>query len=253
MKQLVCLLFIFGTLISYSQDYRYSKDSVKLKWDLLTEFNILSEDAYTIHRKMIYQDTLNSDSLIVSFYRNGGIFEKLLYKNSITKYERYYPNGKIEQFSYKKNGAIIFKPYYTWTTYDVFGDTSLCTFWVDYKSSSYYVAVEYEFIELNGYEIHIHDPKTMKTIAEFKSKDSLLIEDYTCTSIKGRKILKKFLKETNFHNLKLRPRTRNAYFYKLFRIIPSKTDEIEYFTSSTKLYKRKKNQEDHTNIIYRIR
>jgi len=93
----------------------------------------------------------------------------------------------------------------------------------------------------------------METIAEFKSKDSLLIEDYTCTSIKGRKILKQFLKEKKFQNPKLRPRTRNAIFYKIFRIIPSKTDEIEYFTSSTKLYKRKKNQEDHTNIIYRIR
>jgi hypothetical protein len=253
MKKIIFLIFILGTLFCKAQDYRYSKDSVKLKWDLFTEFHSLSEDAHRINRKIVFKDTLNADSLVVTYYRSGGVYEKLFYKDGIAKTERYYPNSNIYQIYYAKDRAIIFKPYYTWTNYDEFGDTSLCTFWVDYKSSSYYVAVEYEFIELNGYEIHIHDPKTMETIAEFKSKDSLLIEDYTCTSIKGRKILKQFLKEKKFQNPKLRPRTRNAIFYKIFRIIPSKTDEIEYFTSSTKLYKRKKNQEDHTNIIYRIR
>ncbi len=253
MKQLVCLLFIFGTLISYSQDYRYSKDSVKLKREMYQFSSDKQYEAYRTRIKRVYLDTLNSDSLIIYYYQDGSVFEKFFYKNSIAKYERYYPNGKIEQFSYMKNGAIIFKPYNTWTSYDVFGDTSFCLFWIDYKSSNYNFYIEYEFIEINGYEIHIFDPNKMKKIAAFKSKDSLLIEDYTFTTVKGRRIVKQFLKETNFHNLKLRPRTRNAYFYKLFRVIPSKTDQIEYYTTLFTLNKRKKNQEDYTNIIYGLR
>jgi len=117
MKKIIFLIFILGTLFCKAQDYRYSKDSVKLKWDLFTEFHSLSEDAHRINRKIVFKDTLNADSLVVTYYRSGGVYEKLFYKDGIAKTERYYPNSNIYQIYYAKDRAIIFKPYYTWTNY----------------------------------------------------------------------------------------------------------------------------------------
>jgi hypothetical protein len=230
MKKLFLLpLFFLFCFKIYCQNERYSKDSLELEYKLfLTNDSIINKVFKNLYVK-IFSNPLNTDSLIVHYFPDSSIYTTHLYKNNaLIKYTEFYLNGQIRRIDSVESGCLnIMNKSFKWFFFNIFGDIKSYSTWVQYYNLYFRIAIEFDY-ENSGFTIAIYNQKNKK-IGIFKSYGNILIEDFAITNIRARKVLKMFLIDSKYSDFKLRPRTKNAVLYRLFKIVPKKPDSIEFF------------------------